>query len=255
MPKERSSTIIERFGFKDIDLITPEHDAYMLWLFKEENRLKLLVDLKLVEEQTLIHLSRFDYDEHKKCDWDWNNGCTCSCNPPKLLSEFTRARPTEKQQRDWFEREKQQTIINNDKISKENEQKVKDLLNQYLEFRKNLKTEKLHSIVKLDMEYAILGYNNYNIGFVDAILSFQAQEFFIKEEGCHFFATSGRIVNGSNPFVIEVKPKINSLGELVRQINMYRSHLEANTWIILTETSSFDDVLKQQNILTYHPKF
>jgi len=43
--RKKAKTIIERFGFKDDELKTPEHDKMLIWLFNKKNCLKMLKEL------------------------------------------------------------------------------------------------------------------------------------------------------------------------------------------------------------------
>jgi len=147
--KEKSNTVIERFGFKDEDLTTPEHDKVFMFLLNRENMIKVIKD--------------------------FSNG--------------------------------------------------------------NLKDATIHRMV-IEGEHAIVGYNKYNIGFVDIHV---VVEFYLCNNG------ERRVLN-SRELGIEIKPYIKSIGELLRQINMYRSHVDWTAWAIATYSIEYKDVLSGQGI-------
>jgi hypothetical protein len=53
--------------------------------------------------------------------------------------------------------------------------------------------------------------------------------------------------------LFEFKPTILSLGELLRQINLYRSIIDPTFTFLVTPDDTFDDILKRQKILVLHP--
>ena len=52
-------------------------------------------------------------------------------------------------------------------------------------------------------------------------------------------------------FYIEIKPLIKSIGELIRQINLYRSHTKTGTWIVVTKTKGLKEILATQKIFIF----
>jgi hypothetical protein len=107
---------------------------------------------------------------------------------------------------------------------------------------KILDGQKDDSIRSIEAEHPILGYNNYNIGFVDLAL---------------------RIYDDfSQMILIEIKPKIVSIGECLRQISFYRSHIKRqlerelppiwhSQFVIVTDTPNLKDVFESQFIRYY----
>lgn len=54
-----------------------------------------------------------------------------------------------------------------------------------------------------------------------------------------------------NGYAFEIKTQINSIGELLRQINTYRIHLSYYKFIIISPDDRFEKILQGQGILFY----
>lgn len=66
-------------------------------------------------------------------------------------------------------------------------------------------------------------------------------------------------------YVIEIKPRIDSFGSVLRQVQLYRSRMmdkrnrhwvssEQMTMVLFTPDTRYDSLFKQQNIEVIHPK-
>lgn len=213
-----SKTLIERFGFKDKDLTTKEHDEMLLWILDKKNALTVLTTCGLVKENQAMRLHRPLYHPND-CNWSWDTYLCSNCDTRSLC-----------------------TIKN------------------FNEFRNKQQFLLHENCVKINIEQPILGHNNYNIGFVDAeVYVTEESEHIGEEKGCTFSSLPITILcehyEGNLTVRIEIKPKIESIGELVRQINLYRSHegdhLIKPQWIIFTKTQNLKEILGSQNILVY----
>ncbi len=225
MTEKKAKTLIERFGFKDTDLTTPEHDKILLWLLEKKNSLKMLSQLGLIKEKEVAHLHRYNCE---KCDWKWIKS------------------------NDLFP-QGQCMIICSEKEEEKSVRKAK-LEANLQEIQKHHSNELIFDkATTIEAEYAILGYNNFNIGFIDAKISITPCNTQENHGGCYFTYQFLDTDNLEKPliFYIEIKPKIKSIGELIRQINLYRSHQKTGTWIIVTETKGLKEILSTQNIFVY----
>lgn len=97
-------------------------------------------------------------------------------------------------------------------------------------------------------EYAITGERNYILGFADMMVTceYPYLDFRTTEE----FSIKWRDRDsGGHPFrcFFEVKPKINSLGELIRQVRMYQT-VTAGRWFVVSPDDRFAPMLKSQGI-------
>jgi len=152
MTQKDAKTLIERFGFKDDDLATPEHDKILVWLLDETNMMKVLSSF-----QTLL-------------------------------------------KKGWF-----------------------------------------YHIEEITAESPILGYNNYNIGFIDLKVTLLETDDMKTPMNTKY-----------RSICIEIKPKIKSIGELIRQINLYRSHQKKySDWIVVTKENGDSITLWKQGIRMY----
>ena len=84
-------------------------------------------------------------------------------------------------------------------------------------------------IYDIKSEYPVVSnYNNFIIGFIDVVI-------FTSEDN----------------FYVEVKPKITSFGETLRQINTYRKYLGFQNYIIITTKTDFKEYFEKNGILIY----
>lgn len=84
---------------------------------------------------------------------------------------------------------------------------------------------------------------NFTIGFIDIYLTLRSKE---KVEIKDRYGPSFRDHDGWE-IGIEVKTKIDSIGDLLRQINFYRTYGTCS-WIVVSPDDRFADVLRSQSI-------
>ena len=217
----KPKTLIERFGFKDKDLSTPEHDRLLCWLWNKENILCMLGHLKLLKINRCIHLNdwRGRHADEETCDWNFDsNECSGTCT--SRAEDKIRLR---------------QAVLANWKrfeaIKNESEIKV------------------AQKLIDLKAEYQIVE-GKFNIGSVDAVIELKEKMEQPDEIGyCHF----SRQIFEPEKCLVEIKTNIESLGELVRQINFYRSHVNDGQWIVLTSKmpEAFRPILASEHIAVY----
>lgn len=102
---------------------------------------------------------------------------------------------------------------------------------------------------KITIEIPVMGgyRNNYNIGFIDLAVEYQLKTYTML-------------------FFFEIKPEIKSIGEIIRQINFYRSQyitrydrfgntgiqpIMRGKFILFTKTKGLKELFKQQDIYVY----
>ena len=239
MSENKSKTLIERFGFKDKDLTTPEHDKMLLWVLNKENLLSMLKSLDLIKPklhtQTLWH--------QNPCDASWTEeSCSCSgiCKKKDYYSNGYSFLSKE---------EKEDKLRENAEEIKKASEELLRIYNLFIEYTKSMKRADFLSI---EIEHAILGYNNYNIGFIDAKVTVNG-DYSITSPYCRFSYTpfDKDEDKPNKEYYIEIKPEVKSIGELIRQINLYRSHVKGGDWIVITKTKGLKETLKSQNIFVY----
>lgn len=87
-------------------------------------------------------------------------------------------------------------------------------------------------ILKIELEKPVIktGYNSKTIvGYIDIFVEF-------------------KIKNNIKQIAIELKPKIFSLGELIRQINTYKTYCYKYIYAVLCYEDNYKDIIKSQNI-------
>jgi hypothetical protein len=223
--KTKATTLSERFGFQDKELVTPKHDDIFCWLFNKSNIVKMIVSLGLLQDAyySATRLETCVY-HNSNCDWSWDtHTCTGNCN--KHLINKNTNQPVDL---------------------------AKETNNNFLNFHKNISEAPIFwpDLITIDGEFPIVN-GTYNIGFVDAKITFDTK---ISQEDNGFCYFSKIVFKKELLFYIEIKPSVQSLGELIRQINLYRSHTgEDGIWIILTDKipDAFIPILHSQSIYVY----
>ena len=225
----KAKTIIERFGFKDEDLTTSEHDEILIKLLDKQvcqemlKKLNILLPLKAQisfycthNQSSYYSTERCEYTQ-KQCDFTWE----------KYLCERMKKE--------------------NKKYPKPLQEFHEESLSKIYLFKKSMKW------MDIKAEYPIMS-GHYNVGFADIKIEIRYEDFSFD---CDFDALDLprlRIITNFKPIdiFVEIKPKIRSVGELIRQISFYRSHTDSSAiWIVVTNDVSIAPILATQNILTY----
>jgi len=235
----KANTLQQRFGFNDSDLKTPKHDEMMLWLDgnmqevlteflgipgewdpKEVTRIKDIAD-NLVKERISKH-----NDDIKDCTERIENNKGYLIDPVKTLKEYKA------------------------KLLKLSEwsglgdppQKPKRRINELI------------------WEYPIVS-KQYTIGFIDMFVRHSLPTLvadgiwgLYSTESCHLH---GEYIpkwecqwRDKGKVAIEIKTAIPSLGELVRQIRMYKTYLDAE-FLVVCPDDRFAEPLRSQGIGFY----
>jgi len=223
--RKTAKTLIERFGFVDKDLRQPIHDEMMSWLLEPKNCVKMLSDLGIITGVCKKIFNDPHDSRHYTCSsWDWK---TKSCNG------------------------RCSSYYNSDDMKKAS-------INAKETFEKIViidETWDKSDVFKVELEKPILGYNRYNIGFIDAVITINNIKT-VCGKHCNFYT---RAYNFSTfpdfadlmEINVEVKSQITSVSELIRQINFYRSHVRNGLWVVMSPTAKFVKVLKSQDIYCF----
>jgi hypothetical protein len=112
----------------------------------------------------------------------------------------------------------------------------KELMQEYLNFQKELKNNSIESRLTLDWERPIKR-EGFVIGIPDFYFSINT-----------FF--KGHYLSGVDDFFgyVEVKPKILSVGETMRQIKLYKSYSRNAFFVLVTKTPDYKEVFERQGI-------
>ncbi|KKN67106.1 hypothetical protein LCGC14_0464530 [marine sediment metagenome] len=245
--KSQSKTHMERMGFNDNELSTPEHDELCLYFYKNyEGYLRKLIDDYGSNLNQKIRTDKFPYGIHLSEYYDDR------LNYGKLNESSNLIWPKDKQFEsiDDFLNEASKNINNKEKVNA-----VKELIRQD-EFKCNIgceTTQKLNvgqydmepyfycpnvnhrrfADSKIKWEHPITSRTGYMIGYVDFLVT---------------YSYSGK---ESNRFLVEIKPKIKSLGELFRQLNTYRAHQKGKI-VLVTYEKLDEEIFKDQDVIYIH---
>lgn len=108
----------------------------------------------------------------------------------------------------------------------------------------------LTGYMEVEPEYVIKNkYNNFIVGFVDvyAKLPLIATDYFrlVRKNW------DNKVVPYTRDYFIEIKPKIRSVGETIRQINMYRAFVEGGQFIVVTKNPQHTSAYRSAGIHIY----
>jgi len=226
--KPKSTTFVEKMRFKDIDLTSPKHDEIIIWLMKPINLIRVM------EEITKDYPLK--YDESLICKHEESRYCFAENNKERGRCVFTYYKDGEN---------------------------FKELcpLHQERENSKKLDLNKVHFeaiLSKIELEYPIINeYNKFIIGFIDLVATFSTS---IKSENLIFMnkvKNLGPEIIDRNThkslgvkYIFEVKTKIESFGETLRQINTYKKYLDG-VYVLITPKTPFKKAFEDSNVKVY----
>jgi len=213
--------------FDDSELATPLHDKMVLWTF--DNAEKIIKDLGFVESVEFSAKIKFSYKNNF-----WVNDSVAN-------NEYFSKWEDKKEIKEYL-----------DNLRKKHYEQG-DIISALIDFSERYKNAKLNCEKKKIMEYPLLGYNGFNLGFIDLLFRIDCEycdsdlfhyEIFI--ENCES-AEYGNASYQSYSFAFEIKPFIKSIGETLRQFQFYRGHLNSNTKLILvTKTKGLKEIFEGQ---------
>ncbi len=249
MAKPKAQTLQQRFGFMDEDLKKPKHDVIMFWLD--------------------------DCVDEKLADWlaipkDWTEEEVVELRQRAALVRENRIRQAEKEleeRKSWFIRLKSFPGIEPifPQVAERGEETFEEQSKQIIQSEQQLEQvsrgiqespvppKPFIRIVKKQWEHPILS-RDYTIGFIDMMVIYE-QPFlsieleltdagWVEQWHVTFYRYSH---NEENSIYFEAKTEIPSLGELIRQINMYRSY-GAKRFFVVSPNDSYAQLLKRQGI-------
>lgn len=236
----RSSTMSQRLGFHDPDLTSPEHDAMVFWVknhLKKEH-VSTLNKLKELPLEATRHNNELIYALDKHLN--------------EIESKITFGLG-------WSEERKQEKI--NDRKAE-----LLRLIERLKEYEWEERIKQLTSnCLKIKLECPIQAKNGFIIGYVDIRASHSNIHLlkntdYDRPEFPEFPFYCGIMKGGIKQVNIEVKPKIQSFGELVRQINTYRTYPQLEDghypdsikWYVACPDDRHKDNLADENIGFIH---
>ncbi|RLI76076.1 hypothetical protein DRO97_01765 [Archaeoglobales archaeon] len=241
--KPKAKTHLERMGFVDEDLKSRKHDEIILWLLEKENIVRMLCDVFGIQglsdslSRYCKYFSRFFDESGEMCNFDWHKlSCSFKCwhfSPPSSFLTLE-------------EREKEKIVLS---------KSYKEAYNELRTTIKNIKDEDF--IDKVELEVPVTTSKGYLIGFIDCKITLKPEICLWNKDGFKLFYPLKKEVISANIkpkqaiIYIEVKTKIDSVGELLRQINTYRRYTNNGHWIVVTPVDGLKNVLASQDIFYY----
>ena len=226
MGKDRCGKLEVMLGVNDSELKTPEHDEMCLWV--DKNWKKIISEkINLIPIDELWKQTRCCKVQYTKCEFF------------TILGYYERCTKNDKDCK-YPENDDTCPMI---KKARETMDESKKLLNI-------LTIDDLYDM-KFLWEVPIKN-NGFVIGIPDFTILLTQKEVLIND---YFFIPKFLPMRR---IIIEVKPKIKSIGETMRQIKLYQSYMyqrEGNTFydndaILITQSNNLD-VFEQQGIKTY----
>ena len=244
MAKPKAQTIQQRFGFMDDDLKKPKHDELMKWLNDSVDE-KLFEWLGIPDEWTEDEISEpKTYALARKAE-----------KVQSLQKQLDRekASPDYDPYTTFGNLDTSQKDIMNQKYLIEKGERISKIEKEFQQASEQIRVSPLPlkpsiRIVKKQWEEPVMS-NDYIVGFVDMAVTFQLPRLNLnielEENGWNSkwnigYATDNRIN-------FEVKTEIPSLGELIRQLNMYKSYGAKNIFVVAPD-DSHKELLQEQGI-------
>jgi len=220
--KPKAKTLVQRFGFADPDLTSSEHDEIVLNLLSPQKMFLVLKKTVLKDRKCNTYI---------ECEHRMGRSGTCVFEKKNSSCPFFRD--------DW--REKIDSCPLNT-LFKEEWNSLQDV-------------SSLNIISKDDLfiktEVAITTHTKYVVGFIDFKVTLHSDEIkttLLRKEidGTVNFLEK----RDSHGFYLEIKPKVTSFGEVMRQLNMYREFCKGE-FILITRTIGLKDAFESQGIHVY----
>lgn len=206
-----------KYWLEEKDLKTPEHDKMVLWCF--DNYQEILDNLSISNLQIKKYFNkRYSFGELPLWNWD------------------------------------------DKKYNSNNKELNKKIELLYERFKDELKKMGNLFEIKKIIEYKLPSI--YNHGFIDLAIFFKHKTITVYEdiyEDNYYFATDierrfQKLYDYDDSdlrIFFEIKPKINSVGEIMRQINYYREYLPEGYFILVTKTKGLKETFESQNVFVY----
>ena len=227
MAAPKAKTLIERFGFKDPELTTPAHDEMFIVCMGSVQR---IIDL-VVESD-----GRFECWRRMKQELNDHELVYL----PSIYPELGYTKKDVFESLKAFAYVSDQTVPEKPIVAKNNF--IIGFIDLFIRAKVISDVENGHNpVYKEEYTNLNLGYGHYK----EVIKS----RFSLNDVYNRDLEAIEHLLTGFN-ILIEIKPSIRSVGELIRQIQTYRQFSRENTvYVVISKTTAFKDILAQSNIV------
>lgn len=224
--KTRVTTLQQKFGFQDTDLSTPAHDALMVWL--DQN-----IESVLMQRYPTVWTEQEINREMAKARREFEDG---------LEKLQTRVR----QEKEWLDQVTHPYQTKSAQNSYDNAcERYEQLKNAYTAWNPGPPPPLFVGVAQKVWECPVMARNGFLVGFIDMKVVMERN--YVRMEHGKWCEHPPASVNPDDIYLLEVKPRIQSAGELIRQIRMYQSY-QQGTYIIVSPDDRFASVLADQGI-------
>jgi len=250
--KPKAQTLQQKMGFFDEDLKKPKHDEIMIWI--NENITKILSTI-VTESYTDEILQAFKsecIERITKYEQYFNEIIkSCNQNIEDLINPNRTGRRLNPEEAKKDKKDKENRI-------KELEGKI-DRLRKFEVFKPDFKIPEITRVVKT-WELPITTGHNMTVGFIDFVATFNYPVLKLKGIKTYYNESKAKyefcdiednfrvdFEPEERTYFFEIKTSIDSIGELIRQINHYKTYKKGRYFVVCPDDRS-KEILKQQNI-------
>jgi hypothetical protein len=240
------------FWLGEKELKTPMHDEIVLWTFNNAEKIITELNLLPVLPDAIGSTDKTQTCLVEKSFWDWETKTyNISKQKQTYLEEIKYYKEKSKNDNNY-----NSYLENNIKYFNELLESKKLIEEDYKLFESKRK-EKINYLFDKKIEFHITNnYNGWNIGFVDLMVHVKPNligtKYFTEQYLKKDFTEGKRIFFEIKPeegkrIFFEIKPEVKSIGEVIRQINFYRSYA-IGEFVLVTKTEGLKDLFRTQNI-------
>lgn len=255
MNKPKAQTLQQKMGFFDEDLKKPKHDEIMLWLDSNiETIINNLFNKPFTENE--IDLIKARETEKIKSIIGALETSIKNIEVELSLSDAERA----EKKIGFIYSSSKEDLLKRLELLKSKKEILENFDINKPEIYKKPRITKISKKWELPVSNGNL-HNPFTIGFIDFAASFNVPKLEFSGLGYTQSHSSGKITytdisvsdlrfeytRQSRNIYVEVKSEITSLGELIRQINQYKSYLNGDYYVLCPD-NKYKELLKEQGI-------
>lgn len=247
MGQPKAKTMIERAGFKDDDLKTPEHDQIMMWLDQNAEEVINRLFPEAWPDKIIEEVQREFLTEIQKCR---SHIETMIRGLNTNLQQALEAKAQREAQGlvDILSIHYTQPDYESDIVKATAKL---DLISEWISLDQP-PPRPVSEVVQKQWEYTIANDRAFVVGFIDMMIRIKKPTLYVNFNRVRDYDLPSskpvcEIFYSDENVYFEVKSKIPSLGELVRQIRFYQSH-KPGRYYVVSPDERYADLLRSQGI-------